>query len=378
MATLLAKLSKQQTILEKQRTALAAAKENTPHPEHDDSPSGSILLTPVTDASHESGEKDHADDEKTAKIEPIEVMRLKKELDVAKDKLLRQAQELTQNRALQQAFVPGKDSSFATTVSSKSMFVDRTCGGTQDASCTTSYGATARQEIHGPQDDGRSDSSDPLSAASFSRPLNIWSPNAGPAFQEGLLPTNVWNQAAGRGWVGRPMPSNLPPLMVPPPQQMQHRIFSGPGSLSAGPARFPTDFNQYAVGNGLRRANTQGNRSGSALPHYRSQGWESYGGNSDPSPTSINPALPFQPMSVFQAAASYQPRPIGTPLSPTAAEFTTGNITGNPWNPVVSLLSMAMCYYGLQLSRHRLAHLQDKLMCLHWSLSTTAVCLTVA
>ena len=72
--------------------------------------------------------------------------------------------------------------------------------------------------------------------------------------------------------------------------------------------------------------------------HYRNKGFDNFsGGNSPPDNLSVggmNPGSAFQAMNMY--STGYQPQPIGTPLSPTASEFSTPASSINPWNPSTS------------------------------------------
>lgn len=346
MDKLLAKLSEQQTLLEQQKTALEDSEHNTSQPEHDESISSSVPLTPATESFNVTPGTSDNDEEKTIQLDPAEMIQLKKELDAAKDKIARQEEELSQTRIIKHTFDHAKDQTVDATTAHKRDSIDHTIANIQGAYHTSNRPMSLRQGSFGNYDDTRSDISDALSAGTFNRAQNIWSTNTNPGYNFGLSttlnqhaqpPTQIWGQA-GRPWGNRPMAPALAPLMMPQQQQVQHRTYSSPTSPSSSAPRLGNDFNQFLGGQGLRRSNTQNSRSGSAFIHNRNPGWDTYGGNVDGSTIGVlNPASPFQSMGMFQAPLGYQPRPIGTPLSPTAAEFTASGITNNPWNASVSL-----------------------------------------
>ncbi|MCJ1244303.1 hypothetical protein MMC30_001501, partial [Trapelia coarctata] len=364
MDNLLAKLSEQQVLLEKQRNALLITDKNptpttektlnpntdkhAPYSDIDESTSGSVPLTPATDSFHDTPDTENNEEENTIKLDPAEMLRLKKELDAANDKIARQEQELSQARHIKPTLDTSKGPNAAPFMARKSESIDRTISNAQDAfnAVNRSYGA--RQETYGAHEDARSDNSDALSAGAFNRAQGIWSTNIGPGYNSGMPSTmnqpfqqsaNIWGQGS-RPWMNRPMAPALPPLMVPQQQQMQHRAYSGPTSpVSGGSNRFGNDFTTFQGGQGLRRSNTQNSRTGSTYTQGRNNGWDTFGHGNDGSMMNMSPVSSFQPMGMFQAPMSYQPRPIGTPLSPTAAEFTSNNTITNPWNSAARFLS---------------------------------------
>lgn len=359
MDNLLAKLSEQQVLLEKQKNALLntdtaiptteeisrlATDKNTSYPEIDESISGSVPLTPATDSFHDTPDTENSEEERAIKLDAAEMLRLKKELDAAKNKIARQEQELTQARNSKPKLDQPKGQKPAPVAARKSESIDRTISNAQDAFNAVNRSFGARQELYGTHEDARSDTSDAMSAGAFNRSQGIWSTAPGPGYNSGMPNTlhqpfqssaNIWGQGT-RPWMNRPMAPALSPLMVPQQQQMQHRAYSGPTSpTSGGSNRFGNDFNNIQGGQGLRRSNTQNNRTGSGYGQARNNGWDTYGQGTEGPLMNMSPVSSFQPMGMFQAPMTYQPRPIGTPLSPTAAEFTSSNTLPNPWNSTV-------------------------------------------
>jgi len=392
MDDLLAKLSEQQILLEKQKNAFLTTEKqptpttekisnpntdkNAPYSDVDESTSGSVPLTPATDSFHDTPDTENSEEENTIILDPAEMLRLKKELDAANDKIARQEQELSQARNTKPTVDSTKGPN-APLMARKSDSIDRTISNAQDAfnAVNRSYGS--RQEMYGAQEDARSDNSDALSAGAFNRAPGIWSANPGPGYNPGMPNTmnqpfqqsaNIWGQGS-RPWMNRPMAPSLPPLMVPQQQQIQHRAYSGPTSpVSGASSRFGNDFNTFQGGQGLRRSNTQNSRTGSVYTQGRNNGWDTFGHGNDGSMMNMSPVSSFQPMGMFQAPMSYQPRPIGTPLSPTAAEFTSNNTMTNPWNSAVCFSSQDFPT-KLTSSTRRLLH-QVKPTSLQWNRST--------
>ena len=347
MIDLLAKLSAQQALLAKQKEALSSSESNLSPADRDESIAGSVPLTPATDDFVNTPGTEDSVDDKTIHLDAAEMLRLKKELDAANNKIARQEQELSQTRATKPNFDQAQG---------KFDPIERTIGNLQDSFNASSRPFGGRQGSFGPQDDAQSDISDALSAGAFNRAQNIWSKTSGNGLVAGIpgqigqqypINNNIWAQGPSRTWMNRPLAPALPPIMVPP--QQPHRTYSGPTSpISIGSGRFMNELNQFS--GGLKRSNTQNSRSGSAYAPPRGQGWDMYGsGNDGSSVLSTSPTSSYQPMGMFQAPMAYQPRPIGTPLSPTAAEFTTNSGNVGPWNsavnqsllPSISLLTLS-------------------------------------
>ena len=342
MDKLLAKLSEQQVLLEHQTNTLNSSENNTSCLEVDGSMSSSVPLTPATDSFSVTPGTEDSDGEKTIQLDPAEMLRLKKELDAAKNKIARQEQELSQTRIIKHTFEHARDPILGSATSIKGEPVVRTIGNIQEAFSATNRPFGQRPDMIGNHDDARSDISDALSAGAYNRAQSIWSSNAPQGYNHGLpspgnqqfqAQASIWGQG-GRQWGNRPMAPPLPPLMVPQQQQM-NRNYSGPTSPMSGVTHYGSDFGQFHANQGLRRSNTQSSRSGSAFIHSRNMGWDTYGNSTDGGLMNMAPSSSFQQMGMFQAPMSYQPRPIGTPLSPTAAEFTTSSISTNPWNTTV-------------------------------------------
>ena len=336
MKDLLAKLSEQQVLLEKQKSDLSCTIGNNSQNDGEDSIPGSVPLTPATDSFNITPATEHDESDKTIRLDTGEMIRLKKELDAARDKIARQEQELCQTRVIKHTLDQATEPVANDKTTSKLDAFDRTIASMQDAFHTSSRIVP---------DDSQSDFSDVLSSNGFNRAHSIWSHSTGPRYNAGL-PTStnppsmqqssIWNTGSGRSWMNRPMNQGLPQLIVPPPTPQQ-RTFSGPSSPTSSNGRFMNDFPQSQGGPGIRRQNTQNSRSSSVFNQDRNRSWETYGMAHDgASMNSMTPVTSYQPMGLFQAPMAYQPRPIGTPLSPTAAEFSLGNISTNPWNTVVS------------------------------------------
>ena len=342
MDVLLAKLSEQQVLLEQQKNALSSGENQNSHLEPDDSAPGSVPSTPATDSFDVTPSSECDDDNKTIQIDAEAMLRLKKELDAAKDKIARQEQELSQTRVIKRTLdqamgslpgahpnsvIPSKNEAFS------------------DPSEVNHPAPRAVPE------GSQSELSDVLSTNhGINRTQGIWSNATGSGFGTGVSAPNnhqnlqqssIWGPGSGRPWMNRSMNQGPPSLMVPQQSSLQQRTFSGPSSpTSSINGRF-SDFGQFQGGVGLRRSNTQSTRAGSAYIPNRSNDWDTFSMVSDGgSINGMNSINSYQPPSIFQQPMTYQPRPIGTPLSPTAAEFTIGSMSNGPWNAAVSLVHL--------------------------------------
>lgn len=346
MDSLLAKLSEQQAILEKQKNTLSP-KQYEKGQHQDDSSSGSVLLTPASEQNNFG--KAQSGDEKgkdiTVQLDAVEMVRLKKELDAAKDQIARQKKELDQNRVIKHTLdqVTGLPSG----AEFKPKF--EALSGQHASLNPPIRAATVRQDNWSHNEDVRSEFSDVMSAAAFNTTQNIWSPPVRPAFTTGSSvhssqqfqqPSSTWGQPGARPWNHRGAGPALPSLTIPQQQHMQQRNYTGPMSpVSANDVRAFSDYNHFQGGAGLRRSNAQNTRNTSLFPLQRNNGWDMYTGNVgalDGVNVAMNPNAAYQSMGLYPASLQYQPRPIGTPLSPTAEEFRTSQASATPWNAAVS------------------------------------------
>ncbi|KAL8694371.1 MAG: hypothetical protein Q9224_003581 [Gallowayella concinna] len=216
-----------------------------------------------------------------------------------------------------------------------------------------SFAASLLGNLNPPRQDGDnlSDTSDVYSNANYNNlPSNNWSAARPPVInspprQQLHQPVPIWGQsgltAAGRPFNARvPIPGQgIPPVAMMHPQPMpQHRILSGPASPGTiGDGRFVNDFNQFQSGFGMRHHNVPSPRNDVQGPHHRNNnsGWSVVGngiGSLEAMNLGINPNNAYQSMGMYQPPLPYQPRPIGTPLSATAAEFHADQPAPGPWN----------------------------------------------
>ena len=323
MDTLLAKLSAQQAVLEEQKKAVTCTADQVTLSQSciDRGPARSASPKRNLDARSPSGTISAVTGQPSA---PAEVERLRKELNAAKDRISKQEQELTKTR------VPNASEASVAAANSKPENTEKYFKHIQGN--LTSARPTAYISL----DDGKSDVSDVLQAGTaFGRGTNTWDHNlvTSAANSNFASSANIWAQGSKPHWMNRPAAPALTPIMVPSHQAV--RSYSGSSSPIFGNVPpFFGEANQYSFNNGTRRYNNQSSRSGSSFTSNRGPGWSSYGTSGEISPISNLSSASYQPMGLFQAPQGYQPRPIGTPLSPTAAEFPGGNNNG-PWNASV-------------------------------------------
>jgi hypothetical protein len=337
---ILMKLSEQQSLLGKQQGLLSTS--TVSHVIHeDDASSETSLLTPATgpftlSATTDNLERDGAD--------VAEMLRLKQELIAANSRIALQEQELAQTRVikhtLDQALGPPSETDF-----SGRDISERTISSLQSAFNASARTFNQRQDSWA-QDDARSDISDALSAGAYNRARSFWGAPSQPAFGVGItqatekgyqdapsLSRSALVQDPGRNW----SPQTLSPGFPPQGAIQAHRVLSGPSSVIPGfDGRYTGEQNPYINGAnvGPRRSITQISRGGPCFPPQQSP-WGAFTSgaqNNFGTRSPVNPAFNAYQHVGMCPITPYQPRPIGTPLSPTAAEFTSNSTDIAPWS----------------------------------------------
>ena len=329
MDSLLAKLSEQQVLLTKQKSAISPAAEPNRKGEEskqikDDSSASSTLLTPASGSFGHSSPT--SDGEDTVKVETTEMVRLKMELETAKNQIARQKQELDQSRVIKhtfdQAMGPPSDTALSPRIKAT------------DSNSTFMNSSRLFNQAPGHYEDVHSDSSDP--AGSFNSIPNVWGSASRPGISTGLQPESNWAQPNSRVWGQKGMNNGLPPVMMPSQQPLQSRNYSMPTSPVRGNSRGVNDFSQFTQTRGFGQGNSNRNASFS----QRGTGWEVYAGGPGPMDdmnlSGMTSSAAYPSLGIYPP--TYQPRPIGTPLSPTAPEFRggAGQAPVNVWNHAVS------------------------------------------
>jgi hypothetical protein len=271
-------------------------------------------------------------------LSAAEILRVKQELAAARSVITRQEQELAETRNLKhtidQAMGPASEADFG----NRADMTEETIQHLQGAfnASARPYG---RADAWHPQEDSRSDKSDGLPAGNFNRGRGIWNgpgqPNLGPNLAQ-ALPQQVNTMDTRNAFNAWPPLNNVQPGQGPvPPTQ---RVFSGPSAPTwgfEGRYGFGDDGSQFNPGV-IRRTASQYNSASQynrATPAYNNRA-APFAGTLGAGLTPLT-TTPMNPMN-FGGPLGYQPRPIGSPLSPTASEFSTSPLPnfGNAWSPV--------------------------------------------
>ena len=346
MDALLAKLSEQQGLLARQKAALSTGSDEENVKPDEGSSNNSSLLMPASEAH--SNPQYVRDREAIARGEAAEVAKLKRELEDAKDRLARQTQELNQSRVIRQTLEQ--------TMTSAS---DGPLSPTINIGHLTGPFTTIPRQGWINNDDARSDVSD------LNAPSSIWTGPPRPMLNQGMQSDSAWGFGTGRPFNQRGT-GNIGPMVIPQQQPLQ-RNYSVPVSPSSGVnTRGVGDFQPSNNGRGYGQFSHQNNRNASTFGP-RANNYEMFPGPSASSTDGINlggmnPGSAYQSMGMYQG---YQPQPIGTPLSPTAHEFRSGQGPSNPWNTAVSIRHYQSRFFSN--IGYSLPHLQARLMCHRWS-----------
>ncbi|ORY64197.1 armadillo-type protein [Pseudomassariella vexata] len=320
MDKLLAKLSEQQAVLNKQNEAFKSSEDGGVYRaaamEHNSS-SASMPITPATETFGTTAPTTRPASAAVndGQVSNDEVLRLKLELAQAQNKISR-LEEMSQTHQPKSEFEVGYQSD-----QGPPRIPGLFNGGSRSA---------PRDPGNNWYDDSRSDTSEALSASGFNRARNIWDNGKGPQ-------------------------TSFPPAGLPAPDVPQ-----GPTSWG-GRGRYADPSIPYAASDGykserltpdydmtIRAPNRRGGRYNNdsryghpAFGHHPpySGGYNNYnpvqfdGGNG-------SLAAPGHYSMGMGPYSSHQPSPIGTPLSPLASEFTSTSGSG-PWKNEVSYWHMS-------------------------------------
>jgi Pumilio-family RNA binding repeat len=342
MDKLLAKLSEQQAVINKQHEALRSS-EDTSYANTLDYVAPDISSLPITPALESFNNTTAVPtnspsvtgaDSSTQNVD--EVARLKAELEAARGKIARMDQELAQTRITKHT-------------------LDQAIGNTSEADYPLTHQVDDRLNHLPPnvrpqiqrdnswagQDDSRSDTSDALSASGFNRARALWGNAGKPAFagaqgafqpSEALNPAQWMNRGFGQPFVDGPMAS-MPPMPSVP--TMPSMPYTGPPMNAFRNNGMMPDPELLMAPPTARRGPVGGrfnNRSSAGSFPYASSN-SSFDGYT-PSTTPFGSVAGINQMSCqtgmgmnmgANAYAGYQPQPIGTPLSPHAPEFTSSS-----------------------------------------------------
>lgn len=336
---LLAKLSEQQAVLNRQHEALRNSDDygpgNSRIVDYNSAPT-SVPITPATE-TFDSGTattapttRPQSRGEGDSQPSAEEVLRLKIELEAAKGRIARMDQELAQNRITKHT-------------------IDQAIGSVSEADFPLGGGSdntsgippnhfrpqVARENSWATQEDAHSDHSDALSASGYNRTRAIWGNNNNnkmnfsnappmPSFQ----PSDPQNtgQWMGRGGCNQPFVEPNMSFGGPPPNPFRGERYEPDMTMPGGGARRTNGsrFNNRNLGS-IPYSSSSSSFDG-FTPSSSSYG--SMGGIPTPLGGQMNMS-----MNMGGMYSGYQPQPIGTPLSPHAPEFTSASGT---WKTEVS------------------------------------------
>lgn len=333
MDKLLAKLSEQQAVINKQHEALKSSEDASyvRTAEYIATASSSVQITPVPESFNNntapttSPPSVAGDDNPTQSVD--EVARLKAELEAARGKIARMDQELAQTRITKHT-------------------LDQAIGNSSEADYPLNHlPPTMRPQIQrdnswAGQEDARSDTSDALSASGFNRARAIWGNVGKPAFpgaQGAFQPSEALNAAQwinrnfGQPFVDAQMLPPMPPMPNmpyngPPMNTFRNGMMPDPELLMAPPARrgpVGGRFNNRSSTGSFPYASSNSSFDGytpSTTPFGSVAGVNQMGGQ-------IGMGMNAGMNMSGNTYGGYQPQPIGTPLSPHAPEFTSTGST---------------------------------------------------
>lgn len=340
MESLLVTLAQQEALLTKQQENLAGRTDS--EPKDPDSSLDSSLVTPDSDSLGANSRPDSTTQSQArSSSDPEELLRLKRELEDAKHRIARMDMELSQNRITQHTIEQGLGSPSEADfrVPMPLDVSEQTITNLQGALNASTRGPVARQTSWATPEAGLPDVNDAPPVGPFGRPLDIWGhPPARPGrpgFQSNLPPAiNVQTSGHSIGWghnATGPTPTfSMGTPMLPAPQQQ--RAVSGPHFQGlGGHGRGMNELSAFPTSQPPRRSQTQVGRAGPSSYGQRASGWGTYPNNYSVGDNLASQTNPYQSSHLLPPTNNYQPAPIGTPLSPTAPEFTSSAGQGNPW-----------------------------------------------
>lgn len=261
-----------------------------------------------------------------------EMLRLRRELMAANTRIAQQEQELAETRNIKQTLDQALGSPSEADFGGRDVS-DHVISNLQSALNTTS--ASVRPFNHRQEpwagEDAQSDISDALSGGAYNRARvqAQWAPmvqaplvpqRADRAYQD---PMNMWSTPI------------LSASLTPQGPAQPHRMFSGPSSgASSLDGRYMNEQNTQLGGTSFQPRRCVSN-IGRGAPCFgpATGNWSPFG-SVIPNGTAskpLNAALNAYQQIGMHPIPQYQARPIGTPLSPTAAEFTANSANGSAW-----------------------------------------------
>jgi hypothetical protein len=331
MDKLLAKLSEQSAAINKQHEALKNSDDNLAYSRTMDfvSASSSLPITPATETKNNSTAPStgpaSVTGEETTNAGDDEVLRLKLELEAAKNKLARMDQELAQSRITKHTI----DQVMGSVSEADYPMNPEVNGPNLNLPQYTVRPQVQRDNSWAAQEDNRSDTSDALSANDFNRARAIWGNGGRPAFNgQGSVPAFQPPYAlAPNQWMNRGFgqPFDVPvPFSGPPMNAFRgDRMMPEPDLLMAPPAG-----RRNQVGGRFGRGSFPYASSSSSYDGYTpvTTPYGSVGGmGGGVAPMGGQMGMNAGMNGGGSMYGGYQPQPIGTPLSPHAPEFTSSS-----------------------------------------------------
>lgn len=305
------------------------------------------LSTNLTDESGNAPSIPDSLDEPSSEHDDSEVTKLKRELEAANSRIARMDQELHQTRitkhTVEQALGPSDEAD-------------------DNFHCVTEHLVTTEpsrvinfsSDIPFPQN-GRDFSFDksstlsPVSYESFTDGQRDGvktgaMPFMNPPFGTSRMFSASWDPLGPPTWSNQDGPYGFGTSRNQASAPQPHRSFQfRPDSFAGNPSMMLPGNNSFAFEGGFRRNHGQNSRPGSAMGqsfnNNHNTSWTSYSTGMSNTPA-FSP--PLTPMSYQSMNTGYQPRPNGTPLSPTALEFSANALSSglsgfasSPWNPQV-------------------------------------------
>lgn len=343
---ILTRLSEQQAVLDRQKQFLMHNNTMPTRPSQLEAVASSSIspFISTTGSLQNSASANPCQGEAKA-IDAAELLRLKQELLAANSKIALQEQELSQTRVIGHTLDQALDSPSEIDFSGHDVS-EQTISNLQDAFNASAGAFSQFHDAWNGQEDSHSDVSDALSTGVYNRPRGFWTTPAQQAYGIGMdasasdgtfgepisLHTGSIGSESNKFWTG----SNVAPGLTAPGSISSQHIFPGPSSSATSlDGKVSSEQNRYLQGPGFgpRRSLSQANRGGSCFPAQCSPwGTIATGVSGSPvSKSSVNrPGNAYQPVGLYPVPP-YNPRPIGTPLSPTATEFTSSNANAMPW-----------------------------------------------
>ncbi|KAF2269010.1 ARM repeat-containing protein [Lojkania enalia] len=327
--------------------------------EYENSSNGSVPITPATDQLTANVTPTTDPDSHPVVVNSAELLRLRKDLEVARTEVARMNQELHTTHLTRATLDHAIGQSSETDYEHyKGDITEQTISQLQNRFNASTRPNCSRQDSWPVQEDALSEKSDGLSAKTFSSGQAIWGNgnrqaaplNGNVTISQQLPPAmNAWGTDSSRSFYGSSTgnvglsinPQGFGPIQPQSRPSTAQAGYRGRGYLNE-PTHFPLDQSYRGP-----LVSNPPSRPGSAFEGPRYNQYSGYGNSTvqGAGPGSMSPTLapmPMAPANMYghgSAMVPYQTRPIGTMgtrLSPEAAEFSVDAINPTPWNAQVS------------------------------------------